>query len=203
LVTGVLFFCTLVLHELAHSLAARAHGLPVGAITLFALGGVSRIHGEPRRPATEFFIGIVGPLMSAAAGLACIGLASALGWRPGSEALVPILAVVLWLGYINFGLAAFNMVPGYPLDGGRVLRALAWWATGDPARATGVARRAGQAVACLFIVTGLFRFFGGAGLGGLWIAFLGWFLRNASAASNGRPEAADRLHGIRTPPDAA
>jgi Zn-dependent protease/predicted transcriptional regulator len=197
LVTGLLFFSALILHELSHAVTARARGLPVGAITLFALGGVSRIEREPDRPVTEFLIGIVGPLTSAVVGVGCLGLAWVLGWNPATDPSTPLLAVLVWLGYINFGLAIFNMVPGYPLDGGRVLRAFAWWVTGDAARATRVAARAGQATAYLFIVFGLLRFFAGAGLGGLWIAFIGWFLLSAAGASYGRLEAIERLRGLR------
>jgi Zn-dependent protease/CBS domain-containing protein len=196
-VTGLLFFSALVVHELSHALTARARGLPVGAITLFALGGVSRIEREPERPATEFLIGIVGPLTSAVVGLVCLVLALGLGWEPGADPSRPVLAVLVWLGYINFGLAVFNMVPGYPLDGGRVVRALAWWSTGDATRATRFAARGGQAVAYLLIVLGLLRFFAGAGLGGLWIAFIGWFLLNAAGATYGRLEAMERLRGLR------
>ena len=197
LVTGLLFFSALVLHELSHAVTARARGLPVGAITLFALGGVSRIEREPDRPATEFLIGIVGPLTSGVVGVACLGLAWILGWNPATDPSTPPLAVLVWLGYINFGLAIFNMVPGYPLDGGRVLRALAWWVIGDAARATRLAARAGQATAYLFIVLGLLRFFAGAGFGGLWIAFIGWFLLSAAGASYGHLDAIERLRGVR------
>jgi len=195
--TAALFFSTLILHELAHAVTARARGLPVGAITLFALGGVSRIQAEPKDARTEFFIGIVGPATSAVVGLLCLGLAAALGWAPGADPSSPPLAVLVWLGYINFGLAVFNMVPGYPLDGGRVLRALAWWITGDAGRATRVAARGGQAVAYVFIVLGLLRFFAGAGLGGLWTAFIGWFLLNAAGASYGGTRTFERLRGLR------
>jgi Zn-dependent protease/predicted transcriptional regulator len=196
-VTGLLFFSALILHELSHALTARSRGLPVGAITLFALGGVSRIQREPEGAGTEFLIGIVGPLTSAVVGVVCLLLAGAAGWSPGASPSTPPQAVLYWLGYINFALAVFNLIPGYPLDGGRVLRSLAWWATGDAARATRLAARGGQAIAYLFIVYGLLRFFAGAGLGGLWIAFIGWFLLNAAGASYGRVEMLDRLRGLR------
>jgi Zn-dependent protease/predicted transcriptional regulator len=197
-VTGLLFFAALILHELSHALTARARGLPVGAITLFALGGVSRIEREPERPSTEFLIGVVGPLTSAVVGVVCLLLAGAIGWRPGTSPATPPQAVLYWLGYINFALAVFNLIPGYPLDGGRVLRSLAWWVTGDAARATRFAARGGQAVAYLFIVYGLFLFFfSRAGLNGLWIAFIGWFLLNAAGASYGQVQVLDRLRGVR------
>jgi Zn-dependent protease/CBS domain-containing protein len=196
-VTGLLFFAALILHELSHALTARSRGLPVGAITLFALGGVSRIQREPQGPGTEFLIGIVGPLTSAVVGGVCLLLAIAAGWSPGTSPATPAQAVLYWLGNINFLLAVFNLIPGYPLDGGRVLRSLAWWVTGDAARATRFAARGGQAVAYLFIVAGLLLFFTGAGLNGLWIAFIGWFLLNAAGASYGQVEMLDRLRGLR------
>jgi Zn-dependent protease/predicted transcriptional regulator len=182
-VTGVLFFVALLLHELAHSLLAKARGLRVRAITLFALGGVSQIESEASDAKSEFWIAIVGPLTSLALGLVCLWIARLTGWLPGTEPSVPAIAVLLWLGYINMMLAAFNMIPGYPLDGGRVLRALIWWITRNADRSTQLASQVGQAVAFIFIFLGLYRFFLGANFGGLWLAFIGWFLLDASRSS--------------------
>jgi len=181
IVTGVLFFVALLLHELAHSLLAKARGLRVRAITLFALGGVSQIESEASDAKSEFWIAIVGPLTSLAIGLVCLWIARLTGWLPGTEPNIPAIAVLLWLGYINMMLAAFNMIPGYPLDGGRVLRALIWWITRNADRSTQLASQVGQAVA--FIFSGLYRFFLGANFGGLWLAFIGWFLLDASRSS--------------------
>lgn len=175
LATTVLFFVSLLLHELAHSLMAKSHGIPVREITLFALGGVSQIDGESPDAKTEFQIAIVGPLTSIAIGLLCLGVAVLL---PGPAA--PAKTMLMWLGYINIGLAVFNLVPGYPLDGGRVLRALVWWKSGDAARATGTAAKTGKVVGGLFITLGLVQFFFGANVGGLWITFIGWFLLQAA-----------------------
>ena len=182
-VTGVLFFVALLLHELAHSLLAKARGLRVRAITLFALGGVSQIESEASDAKSEFWIAIVGPLTSLAIGLVCLWIARLTGWLPGTEPSVPAIAVLLWLGYINMMLAAFNMIPGYPLDGGRVLRALIWGITRNADRSTQLASQVGQAVAFIFIFLGLYRFFLGANFGGLWLAFIGWFLLDASRSS--------------------
>jgi Zn-dependent protease/CBS domain-containing protein len=182
-VTGVLFFAALLLHELAHSLVAKSRGLRVRAITLFALGGVSQIEGEAPDAKSEFWIAIVGPLTSVIIGVLLLGAARLGGWRPQTEPDTPVVAVLLWLGYINLILAAFNMIPGYPLDGGRVLRSLIWWITGNVERSTRWAARAGKAVGLVFILFGLFRFFVGANLGGLWLAFIGWFLLDAAQAS--------------------
>lgn len=177
--TAILFFVSLVLHELAHSLVATKNGLPVKEITLFALGGVSQIEKNPTSAKVEFWMAFVGPLTSAVIGVICILLARLLG-DPVSS---PWMAMLLWLGYINLMLAVFNLVPGYPLDGGRVLRALIWWKTGDADRSTQMAAKVGQMVGMAFIALGIFRFFGGAGVGGLWIAFIGWFLLQAARES--------------------
>jgi Zn-dependent protease len=183
IITAVLFFVTLLLHELAHSLVAKARGMRVRAITLFALGGVSQIESEAKDARSEFWIAIVGPLTSLVIGLVCFGVVRGAGWRPGTHPGNPVVAVLLWLGYINIALAFFNMIPGYPLDGGRVLRAIIWWITKNAQRATRSAAQIGQAVALLFIVYGLYRFFVGANFGGLWIAFIGWFLMDAARSS--------------------
>jgi Zn-dependent protease/CBS domain-containing protein len=192
-VTSVLFFVTLLMHELAHSLVAQAKGLRVRAITLFALGGVSQIEKESPDAKTEFLIAIVGPLASLAIGGICLLLARGLGWTVGAEARTPAIAVLVWLGYINFVLAVFNMIPGYPLDGGRVLRAAIWWGSHNALRATQWAARVGQAIAFLFILFGLFRFFVGANFGGLWMAFIGWFLLEASRSSYAQVEVMEEL----------
>jgi Zn-dependent protease/predicted transcriptional regulator len=197
LVTGLLFFGAIVLHELSHALVAMSRGLPVRSITLFALGGVAQIEREAADARTEFWMGIAGPLTSAFLGAGCLAVAAVFGWSPAATPGSPALAVLVWLGYINLSLALFNMVPGFPLDGGRVLRAAIWWATGDASRATRIAARVGQLVAFAFIMIGVVRFFGGAGLGGLWIAFIGWFLLNAAGATYGQSEVAERLRGVR------
>jgi len=183
LVTSLLFFAALLLHELGHSLVAKTRGLRVRSITLFALGGVSQIETEASDAKSEFWIAIVGPLTSLAIGLVLLGTAWINGWKTGTDPATPVISVLVWLGYINITLAGFNMIPGYPLDGGRVLRAVIWWITGNADRSTRVAAQVGQAVAFLFILSGLFRFFVGANFGGLWLAFIGWFLLDASRAS--------------------
>jgi Zn-dependent protease len=183
IITAVLFFAALLVHELAHSVVAKSRGLNVRAITLFALGGVSQIESEAPDAKSEFWIAIVGPLTSVVIGVIFISVAHFSGWTPGTEAVTPAVAVLLWLGYINIALAGFNMIPGYPLDGGRILRSILWWITGSAQRAIQWASQVGQAVAFLFILFGLFRFFVGANFGGLWLAFIGWFLLDASRSS--------------------
>jgi len=191
--TALLFFVSLLLHELAHSLVATSNKLPVKEITLFALGGVSQIEKNPVSAKVEFWMAFVGPLTSAVLGVICLTLARSIG-NPSSD---PWMAMLLWLGYINLSLAAFNMLPGYPLDGGRVLRALIWWKTGDADRSTQTAARVGQVVAFGFIALGLLRFFGGAGIGGLWIVFIGWFLLQAARESYVQVGLSHALKGVR------
>jgi Zn-dependent protease len=191
--TAILFFISLLLHELAHSIVATSNGLPVKEITLFALGGVSQIEKNPTSAKLEFWMAFVGPLTSAVIGGVCPLATMAVGGASSD----PWMAMLLWLGYINLSMGVFNLIPGYPLDGGRVLRAIIWWKTGDAGRSTRAAAKAGQAVAFMFIAFGIFRFFGGAGIGGLWIAFIGWFLLQAARESYVRVGLAHALEGVR------
>lgn len=191
--TAILFFVSLLLHELAHSLVARSNGLPVREITLFALGGVSQIEKNPTSAKLEFWMAFVGPLTSVVIGVLCVALARVLG-QPASD---PWMAMLQWLGYINFTLGVFNLLPGYPLDGGRVLRAIIWWKTGNADRSTRLAARTGQAVAFGFIALGIFEFFSGAGFGGLWIAFIGWFLLQAARESDMQISLSEAFEGVR------
>jgi Zn-dependent protease len=189
--TSLLFFVSLLLHELSHSLFAKSCGLPVREITLFALGGVSQIEKNPSSAKTELWMAFVGPLSSACIGLICFGLRSVAGSVSG-----PAYAMLSWLGYINLALAGFNMIPGYPLDGGRILRAAIWWNTGEAEHSTRIAARVGQAVGGVFIALGIVEFFGGAGFGGLWIAFIGWFLLQAASESYLQVGLAQALEGV-------
>jgi Zn-dependent protease len=196
IVTAILFFLALLLHELAHSLVAKARGLRVREITLFALGGVSQIESEAPNAKSEFWIAIVGPITSVAIGVILLASAWLLGWRPRAEPATPLLAVLLWLGYINIALAVFNMVPGYPLDGGRVLRAVIWWITRSADRSTRLASQIGQAVALLIILLGLFQFFTQHGnFSGLWLAFIGWFLLDAARTTYAQAGLVSELRG--------
>ncbi|HEV2206567.1 MAG TPA: site-2 protease family protein [Candidatus Acidoferrales bacterium] len=195
IVTAVLFFVCLLLHELAHSLVAKSHHLRVREITLFALGGVSQIESEAPNATTEFWIAIVGPLTSAVIGFICWGLAYVAGMGKGPNGVTPAAAVLLWLGYINIALAVFNMIPGFPLDGGRVLRAIIWWIDKSPQRSTRAAARVGQVVAILFILFGIFWFFAARNFGGLWIALIGWFLLEAAKSSSVQADVMAHLQG--------
>lgn len=191
--TALLFFVSLLLHELAHSLVAKSHNLPVRAITLFALGGVSQIEKNPEDARTEFWMAIVGPLTSCMIGGVCLGVALLCGWTPGTSGATPVVAMLVWLGYINLGLGIFNLIPGYPLDGGRVLRAILWWKTGNADQSTRLAARIGEGVGFAFIALGLTQVFRGAAFNGLWIVFIGWFLIQAAAESYREARAAPFL----------
>ena len=178
LATSVLFFASVVAHELAHSLVARASGIPVRSITLFIFGGVASIAREARKPADELVMALVGPLMS-------VALAAFFGalWLLTRGISQPLAALARYLGWINLSLALFNLIPGFPLDGGRVLRSLLWAWHGDFRQATRIVSLAGQGLAYLFILTGIWQIFKGNWSGGLWIAFIGWFLDNAAQTS--------------------
>jgi CBS domain-containing protein len=140
---------------------------------------------------------IAGPLMSVAIGLLCLAGARQFGWTLQHEVSGVLPAMLGWLGYINVALAVFNLIPGYPLDGGRVLRAFLWRVSGDANKATRQAARTGQLVAFAFIFIGLFEAFAGAGMGGLWLALIGWFLLQASRANYARVELLHLLRDVR------
>jgi Zn-dependent protease len=183
LVTSLLFFTSIVLHELGHSLVALRCGVDVKRITLFLFGGMAELDSEPRRPRDEIAIAVAGPLTSVAIGLCFGALAGVL--HNLSLGLGPLVAEACsWLSTINVVLAVFNCLPGFPLDGGRVLRGIVWWATGDFQRATALATRAGSAVAYGLMGLGLFSaMMTGSWLGGLWLVFIGWFLLSAGRAT--------------------
>jgi Zn-dependent protease/CBS domain-containing protein len=192
LITCLLFFVAVILHELAHGVVAKMRGLPVRSITLFALGGIALVDKEAEDPWTEFLVAAAGPLMSVVIGGLCLFAAFTLGWSPEAQLLTPstpFLAALVWLGYINIVLAIFNMIPGYPMDGGRVLRAIIWRITGNMESSTRVAAHVGQFIATFFIVWGVFQLLFGMGFGGLWLALIGWFLLTAASASYARTTA--------------
>jgi Zn-dependent protease/CBS domain-containing protein len=179
LIAALLLFVSVLLHELAHSLVARAKGLPVKSITLFIFGGVSNIEQEPQRPGVEFLMAIVGPLVSLAIG----GIAFLLE-LPLRGTRSPLEAILGYLAVANLLLGLFNLIPGFPLDGGRVLRSIIWKLSGNLQTATRAASLVGQLVAYLFILWGIWQFFTGNILAGIWIGFIGWFLLSAAQSAN-------------------
>jgi Zn-dependent protease/CBS domain-containing protein len=191
ILTSVLFFVSVVLHELSHSVVALRYKIPVVSITLFVFGGLARIGREPSNAKQEFSIAIAGPLASF--GLA--GVFWTLTQVFPQSAMVGSLAG--WLWQINFALAAFNLVPGFPLDGGRILRAIVWAGTSDFAKATRAASRSGQVIAYMLILFGLGWALRGGFLNGLWLAFIGWFLLTSAQASYAQVAIHDALLGLR------
>jgi Zn-dependent protease/CBS domain-containing protein len=175
-VSAIMLFASVVLHELGHSLVARRYGVPVRGITMFIFGGVSQIGGEAPTAAAELWIALAGPAVSA-----LLAVIFGLLQTPLSS-VRPAFALAKYLAYINGGLAIFNLIPGFPLDGGRVLRAILWSGTGDFRRATLIASSVGRIVAFAFILWGVAQIFAGNAFGGLWIAFIGWFLESAASA---------------------
>lgn len=178
-VAALLLFVSILAHEFSHALMARRRGIRVPAITLFLFGGVSHMEQESESPSTELRVAAVGPFAS-------FGLA-ALFWaiHAALPAGVPPLlaAVVRYLGWINLALGIFNLLPGLPLDGGRVLRAAVWWKTGSVRQGTRVAANAGKGLAWGLMILGGLQIFAGALLGGLWLVLIGMFLRGTAEAS--------------------
>lgn len=176
--TAVFFFTSVVLHELAHSVVAIANRIPVHSITLYVFGGVAAVTREPSRPRVEFAVAVAGPVMS----LLLAGLFGLLALAFGAAR--PLEVAASWLALINLSLGLFNLLPGFPMDGGRLLRALLWARTGSFDRATGVATTVGRVFGFLLMAGGAAEVLLTRNLGGLWLMLLGWFIENAAAASS-------------------
>lgn len=189
LVTSLLFFGSVLAHELAHSVIAQAAGLPIESITLFIFGGVSQITEEPKQPGVEFRMALAGPVTSFVLGGFFFGI-RALNGMPQE-----VTAAAFWLGWINITLGIFNLIPGFPLDGGRVLRSILWWRSSNLRDSTRTASNIGRAVGYLFIFVGIIFVFTGNWLNGLWLAFIGWFLENAAVGSYRQLALQDMLRG--------
>jgi Zn-dependent protease len=197
LAAAFLFFVSILIHELSHALVGRAQGIPVNAITLFVFGGVAQLEREPHTWRAELWMAIAGPITSLVLGMLFLFLggmfAGPVDLEDGERALAalnPIATLLFWLGPVNIILAVFNLVPGFPLDGGRVLRAILWGITNDLLRATQWASRLGQAFAWFLIMIGIGMLLGlhvpvlgGGFFTGMWLALIGWFLNNAALMS--------------------
>lgn len=196
LIASILFFLSVLLHELAHSLVAKSQGIPVSDITLFLFGGVSNIRKEPKSPGSEFAMAVMGPVASLVIGFSLLVL-SGIGLRVENlrdlqimqfmEELGAFRTIMVWIGSVNVILGLFNLVPGFPLDGGRVLRSIIWRMTGNLRKVTQWASYIGQAIAWIMIMAGMAMIFGiripffGQGLiDGVWLILIGWFLNNAA-----------------------
>lgn len=194
LAAAALFFASVLAHELSHAVVARSRGIPVSSITLFIFGGLAQLEDEPESPKDEFLMAAVGPLVSIAIGvLATFGAYALAGDalvrvdpanpQPVMHDVGPFATLLLWLGPINIVLGLFNLVPGFPLDGGRVARSIMWWATGDLVKATRWAAGAGRVFAWVLMGIGVVQLFTGAPVQGMWMLLIGWFLNNAAQTS--------------------
>ncbi len=190
-IASILLFVSVLLHELAHSFVARSRGLQVKSIVLFIFGGVSNIEQEPQTPGIEFSMAFVGPLVSLLIGVVCYGL-----WllvRGTHSLIVPILS---YLALMNIILGIFNLIPGFPLDGGRVLRSIIWKATGNFQTATNITTFVGQAFAYLIILWGILLFFAGNAFNGLIIIFTGWFLLTSAQSARSQSVLDTAFRGV-------
>jgi Zn-dependent protease len=192
---AAVFYACLLAHELAHAVVARRHGIGVNGIVLWLLGGVSKLEGEPSEARTELEVAAAGPAMSLGLALVFFALSRVTGiGHPASLAA----AGLGWLGWVNGALAVFNLIPAFPLDGGRVLRALAWGHRGDKKYATELAARMGRAFGYGFIGLGIVGAFATSfGLSGVWLALIGWFLVTASRQEAYSSVRAHELTGLR------
>jgi Zn-dependent protease/predicted transcriptional regulator len=190
-IASLLLFVSVLLHELAHSVVARKRGLPVKNITLFIFGGVSNIEREPASPGVEFQMAFVGPLTSIVIGIVCFLLQLPLR---GSNS--PLQGILFYLAVTNVLLGVFNLIPGFPLDGGRVLHSIIWKITGSMRQATRVATISGQVIAYLFIFGGIWLFFTSNILDGIWLGFIGWFLLSAAQSANSQSMLTSLLKGV-------
>lgn len=188
-VTALLFFASVLLHELGHSIVALRHKIPVNSITLFIFGGIAQLGGEPSSAAAELAIAAAGPATSLALAAVFGGLQLVL------TDIAPLAAAAKYLAYINGTLALFNLIPGFPLDGGRVFRAIVWAITHNLRRATEIAAAVGRVIAFGFILFGVWQVLRGNLANGLWIAFIGWFLDNAASGQVQQARLHDLLAG--------
>jgi Zn-dependent protease len=195
IVTSLLFFASVLAHELAHSLVGRISGVTIKSITLFIFGGVAQMTREATSAVAELRMAAAGPACSLA-----IGGLFGLVWFLTQASIESVATMALRLALVNVLLAAFNLIPGFPLDGGRVFRSILWRATGNYGRSTRIATRVGRGVAYLFILSGIMivflRPFGLSWFDGIWIAFIGWFLDNAASASYRQAQWREALQGF-------
>jgi Zn-dependent protease len=204
--SALAFFASILLHELGHALVALRHGIGITDITLWMFGGVARMSRDSDSPGTEFKVAIAGPLVTLAIAFACVGAGIAAAgseefWkamRVQDEADTSgLLALVAWLGSINFLVLVFNLIPAFPLDGGRIARAIAWRLTGDRTRATRAAATLGQAFSYLFIGVGVLLLVEGDALSGIWLAVIGIILGSSARGTVMQTELARKIEGIR------
>jgi len=200
---ALLFFVSIALHELGHAVVARRNGIGVLGIDLWVFGGLAKLSRDSETPGEEFRVAIAGPIVTAVIAALCLGGVALFSHEgevvdllAGDATTTPLLALVAWLAMVNGVLLAFNLLPGFPLDGGRIARALVWRLTGDRARATRVAGRLGQGFAYVLMGIGLFILLDGDGIGGLWLLVLGWFLSQGARGAVVAGAFSERIDGV-------
>ncbi len=204
-VSALLFFLSILLHELGHAVVAIRNGIPISGIDLWMFGGVAKLERDTDSPGVEFRVAIAGPLVTLVIAALCFGIASALASTDTAVHASSFevgsfnegTAVFGYLASINFFVLLFNLIPGFPLDGGRIVRAIAWWRTGDRTRATRFAARLGRGAAFVMIGVGVLMFLRGDTVGGLWLGFIGLFLSQAARSAEVQATFAGRIEGLK------
>jgi Zn-dependent protease/CBS domain-containing protein len=204
-VSALLFFVSILLHELGHAVVAIRNGIGISGIDLWMFGGVAKMERDTDTPGVEFRVAVAGPLVTLLIAALCFAIGSLLssshevleGTRFETGAFGGAVAVLSYLASINALVLAFNLIPGFPLDGGRIARAIAWWRTGDRTRATRFAARLGRGFAIAMIAFGAYWFLTGNALGGIWLVFIGFFLNQAARSAELQTAITSRIEGVR------
>ena len=204
-VSALLFFGSVLLHELGHAVVAIRSGIGIQGIDLWMFGGVAKMERDTRTAGEEFRVAVAGPVVTLILTVICVGAVMAsTGTDDAWDALLfdatgasGAVAVLAWLGFVNALLLVFNLIPGFPLDGGRIARAIAWWRTGDRGKATRFAARLGRGFSFLMIALGVLLLLQGAVVSGVWLAFIGWFLGQAARQAEAQTAITDRIEGLR------
>ncbi|HEX2231753.1 MAG TPA: site-2 protease family protein [Thermoleophilaceae bacterium] len=204
-VGAFLFFASILLHELGHAVVAIRNGIPITGIDLWLFGGVAKLERDTDSPGVEFKVAIAGPIVTLVIAAACFGIGTLIANADDvfatssfdNAAADDAVAVLGWLAFVNFWLLAFNLIPGFPLDGGRIARAIAWWRTGDRNRATRFAARLGRGFAYVMIGVGVVLFVQGSLVSGVWLAFIGIFLNQAARSAEVQSAISGRIEGLR------
>jgi Zn-dependent protease len=204
-VSAFLFFVSILLHELGHAVVAIRNGIPIAGIDLWMFGGVAKMERDTDSPGVELKVAIAGPIVTLLIAAACFGAGSLVANADDvfqttsfeNAAAQDAVAVLGWLAFVNVSLLVFNLIPGFPLDGGRIARAIAWWRTGDRNRATRFAARLGRGFAYLMIGAGALMFVQGNLVSGVWLAFIGLFLAQAARSAEVQSAISGRIEGLR------
>jgi Zn-dependent protease len=204
-VSALLFFLSILLHELGHAVVAMRNGIGISGIDLWMFGGVAKMERDTDSPGVEFRVAIAGPFVTLMIAVLCLAIGSLISSPDEVERASRFevgdyggtVAVLGYLGFINALVLVFNLIPGFPLDGGRIARAIAWWRTGDRTRATRFAARLGRGFAFLMIAGGVLWFFAGNLVGGIWLVFIGFFLSQAARSAELQTVLTSRIEGIR------